>query len=56
MLKIAKLADKEAERIVSDEVNGCFLEDMTENEMADWLKDNELGWGKFKNKLKDILK
>jgi len=56
-IKLWRLADKIESEVLDEEVkDGAYLPDMTESEMADWLKDNELGWGKFKDKLRDILK
>lgn len=57
-LDLSRLVKKTKTEILDDNAStdGVFLADMTEAEAADWLRDNELGWGKFKDKLKDILK
>lgn len=37
------------------EPNGAFLEDMSEQEYTEWERDNQGGWKKLKERLKDVL-
>lgn len=36
--------------------DAVFLPDMTEEEESEYIKDTELGWGKFKEKLRNVGK
>lgn len=38
------------------EPNGTFIEDMSETEYAEWRRDHDLGWQKFKDLVNSVIK